>query len=255
MCRTAHRLVRAWTKSCAQDTEQKHVKQKTKGWVGGLGGGWLVLSGLIVDSSCADVLLVVSLPWSSTHTSCADVLPVVFLPWSSTLLVRTCCLLFLLHQWHYSDKQFVLYHVKEGEREMAPPPKRRRRRCRQHTCLHARMRAFFSCTVSCVTDVWLKAWTTQCVCAKVMSCLCHVSFGCSVSSVPCNLFFSDTTFRLVPSTPLTGTRRSPCALPPWCGMSGYLANPTPDTGYEPKFCVDARDEHKSINLSESNRNF
>ena len=31
------------------------------------------------------------------------------------------------------------------------------------------------------------------------------------------------------STPLTGTRRSPCASPPWCGMSGYLANQTPET--------------------------
>ena len=37
-------------------------------------------------------------------------------------------------------------------------------------------------------------------------------------------------------------------------MSGYLANPTPDTGYEPKFCVDASDEHTPINLPASNRN-
>ena len=26
------------------------------------------------------------------------------------------------------------------------------------------------------------------------------------------------------STPLTGTKRNPCALPPWSGMSGHLAN-------------------------------
>ena len=57
------------------------------------------------------------------------------------------------------------------------------------------------------------------------------------------------------STPLTGTRRPSCATPPWGGMSGHLANPTPDTGYEPKFCVDVSDEHTPINLPDSNRNF
>ena len=38
-------------------------------------------------------------------------------------------------------------------------------------------------------------------------------------------------------------------------MSGHLANPTPDTGYEPKFCIDVSDEHTPINLPDSNRNF
>ena len=56
------------------------------------------------------------------------------------------------------------------------------------------------------------------------------------------------------STPLTGTRKSPCATPPWGGMSGHLANPAPDTGYEPKICVDASDKRTPINLR-SNRNF
>ena len=56
------------------------------------------------------------------------------------------------------------------------------------------------------------------------------------------------------STLLTGIPRSPCALPPWSGMSGYLANPNPDTGHEPKLCVDVSDEHTPINLSDSHRN-
>ena len=43
----------------------------------------------------------------------------------------------------------------------------------------------------CVADVWLKGQTTQCVCAEVISSLCHVSFGCSVSSVSCDLLFSN----------------------------------------------------------------
>ena len=37
-------------------------------------------------------------------------------------------------------------------------------------------------------------------------------------------------------------------------MSGYLANPTPDTSYEPKLCVDASDEHTPIDFF-STRNF
>ena len=36
---------------------------------------------------------------------------------------------------------------------------------------------------------------------------------------------------------------------------GHLSNPTPDTGYEPKFCVDVSDEHTPINLPDSNKNF
>ena len=50
---------------------------------------------LVVDTSCADVLPVVSLPWSSTppvRTCCL----LFSLPWSSTLPLRTCCLLFSL---------------------------------------------------------------------------------------------------------------------------------------------------------------
>ena len=57
------------------------------------------------------------------------------------------------------------------------------------------------------------------------------------------------------STLLTGIRRPPCATPPWAGMSGLLANPTPDTGYEPMLCVDVSDEHTPINLPDSNGNF
>ena len=38
-------------------------------------------------------------------------------------------------------------------------------------------------------------------------------------------------------------------------MSGHLANPIPDTGYEPKFCIEVRDEHTPINLPDSNKNF
>ena len=39
------------------------------------------------------------------------------------------------------------------------------------------------------------------------------------------------------------------------GMSGCLANPTPDAVSEPKFCVDVSDEHTPINLPDSHRIF
>ena len=47
----------------------------------------------------------------------------------------------------------------------------------------------------------------------------------------------------------------PCATPPWGGMPRQLADPIPDTGYEPKFCIDVSDEHTPINFPTRNRNF
>ena len=53
------------------------------------------------------------------------------------------------------------------------------------------------------------------------------------------------------STPLTRTRSPSCASARWSGMSVCIANPTPNTGYEPKFCVDASEEHTPMNLPDS----
>ena len=54
---------------------------------------------------------------------------------------------------------------------------------------------------------------------------------------------------LTPSTTLlTGIRPNPCATALWGGPSGRLADPTPNTGYEPKFCIDVSSEHTPINL-------
>ena len=38
-------------------------------------------------------------------------------------------------------------------------------------------------------------------------------------------------------------------------MSGYLANPTPNTGYEPNFYSYMNEEHTPINLPDSHRSF
>ena len=49
-------------------------------------------------------------------------------------------------------------------------------------------------------------------------------------------------------TPRTGIRLNPCATPLWGGPSGHLADPTPNTGYEPKFCINVSSERTPINL-------
>ena len=46
----------------------------------------------------------------------------------------------------------------------------------------------------------------------------------------------------------TGIRLNPCATPLWGGPSGHLADPTPNTGYEPKFCMDVSSKRTPINL-------
>ena len=119
-----------------------------------------------------------------------------------------------------------------------------------HVCAH------FSCEHS-MRDVWLKGWTILWVCENnfIPS---HVSCGWSVSSVSCDSLntnlFSDATFRIIYTTDWH-QKTLPVPLRRGLEMSGLLANPTPDTGYEPMLCVDVSDEHTPINLPDSNGNF
>ena len=108
----------------------------------------------------------------------------------------------------------------------------RRRKCRQHTCFYARMRTFFSCTVHASLMFWLEGLTTQCVCAKVISSLCHVAVGCPCQSFSSECFlthlFAVTTFSVVHTD--GWNQKSTLHLCSMGGMSGYLVNPTPDRG-------------------------
>ena len=52
-----------------------------------------------------------------------------------------------------------------------------------------------------------------------------------------------------------GPDETPALSVHWSGMSGCLANPTPNTGYEPNFCAYINEEHTAINLPDHNRNF
>ena len=55
---------------------------------------------------------------------------------------------------------------------------------------------------------------------------------------------------------LTGIRLNPCATPLWGGLSlAIWADPTPNTGYEPKFCLDVSSEHTPINLPSRKSSF
>ena len=71
-------------------------------------------------------------------------------------------------------------------------------------------------------------------------------------SIPFPPIFSSPT---TTSTPLTGIRLNPCATPLWRGPSGHLADPTPNTCYEPKFCNDVSSEHTPTNLPTRNMGF
>ena len=60
---------------------------------------------------------------------------------------------------------------------------------------------------------------------------------------------------LTPPTPLTGIRLNPCATPLWSGPSGHEADPTPNKGYEPKFCIDVSSKQTPINLPSRKSSF
>ena len=73
----------------------------------------------------------------------------------------------------------------------------------------------------------------------------HVVVWCSFDSVPSCVFFTfhlaDNTSDLSSATNWNQTK--PCAVPLGDGLSGRLAGPIPNTGYEPMFCIDVHSEH------------
>ena len=46
----------------------------------------------------------------------------------------------------------------------------------------------------------------------------------------------------------TGIRLNPCATPLLGGPSGHPVDPTPNTAYDPKICIDVSSEHTPINV-------
>ena len=124
---------------------------------------------------------------------------------------------------------------------------------RKHFTVHTHTRIFLVRT-SHVMTARVAQDCQCCVCLKTIPSLIM-----SLLDVPFRPFppiFSSPTCSLTrPSASSTPLRQNFCATPPWRGMSGHLANPIPDTGYEPKFCIDVSNEHTPINLTTRIRNF
>ena len=99
---------------------------------------------------------------------------------------------------------------------------------------------------------WLKVLERSCVCFSKVSPSATMSLLGVPEFPPFPPIFSSPT---TTPTPLNEIRLNPCATPLWGGPSGHLADPTPNTGYEPKFCMDVSCEHTPVNLPDSNRNF
>ena len=95
------------------------------------------------------------------------------------------------------------------------------------------------------------------VCLKVISSL--VMSLLNVPSTPLPPFLSSPSASLTPPTasptPPTGIRLNPCATPLWGGSSGRLADRNPNTGLDPKFCIDVSSEHTPTNLPTRNMSF
>ena len=95
------------------------------------------------------------------------------------------------------------------------------------------------------------------VCLNSHSIIGHVFVECSFD--PVSSFFL-ITYCLTDTTCLSyatdgNQSETPCAAPLWGGQSSHLADPTPYTRYEPKFCIDVDSEHTPINLPTRNMSF
>ena len=103
---------------------------------------------------------------------------------------------------------------------------------------------------TCDLHVWLKVLTILCVSRKVILSL--VMSLLNVPSTPFPPVFSPST---TTPTPLTGIRLNPRATPLWGGPSGHLADPTPNTGYEPKICIDVASTRRSTFRPETRQQY
>ena len=117
--------------------------------------------------------------------------------------------------------------------------------CRHHTCLYARRRTFFSCAhhstqfiQHCTFPMWAHGNGSKVKGIRVahFSSPISISFVMSLLDGPLGRFLpvtSSPTCSLsrpsASSTSFGGSRQNSCASAHCCGMSGCLANPTPNT--------------------------
>ena len=125
---------------------------------------------------------------------------------------------------------------------------------RVNTSPYAHTRTFSRCARLRTPDVstrLAKGLAIRLCASKVIS-----SLVMSLLNVPSTTFPPTYSSPTASPTPLTGIRLNPCATPLWSGPSGHhLADPTRNTGYEPKFCIIVSSEHTPINLPTRNMSF
>ena len=96
------------------------------------------------------------------------------------------------------------------------------------------------------------------VCLTSQFTIGHVYVECSFDPVSSYFLITycltDATYCLTDATDWNQIK-TPCATPLWSGPSGHLADPIPNIGYEPKFCIDVSGEHTPINLPTRNMSF
>ena len=85
----------------------------------------------------------------------------------------------------------------------------------------------------------------------------HVSLACSLLFASSDFLFtnlfSDATLRILYTT--DWNRKTPVRDSALGGPSGHPADPTPNTGYERKLCINVSSEHSPINLPTRNMGF
>ena len=96
---------------------------------------------------------------------------------------------------------------------------------------------------------------TKGVCVTSSSALTSIWLDMSLLSVPFVRSSSNPVLSYfstsATATSFCGSENNPCASARWSGMSGRMANPTQNTGYEPNFYSYLNDQHTPINLSDS----
>ena len=117
--------------------------------------------------------------------------------------------------------------------------------CTDDTSPYAHTRTFSRCARHMCLHGWLQGLTILCV-QKSQFIFGKVFVECSFDPV------SSCLLTVYYHTDATDWNRTE---PVWSGQSGHLAGPTPNTGYQPKFCIDASSEHTPTNLPTRNIGF
>ena len=123
---------------------------------------------------------------------------------------------------------------------------------RTHECAYfSRCVSLFALFIEC-TCIGSRCLSDSVCLSKIIPSAHHVTPGCSwVLCFPSCLVFVCS----AADTAGWNQTKPPCTTPLWGGPSGHLADPIPNTDYEPKFCIDVSSELTPINLPSRKSSF